>query len=55
LLGDFELAEEAPQDAWIAALDQWPRDGVPANPRAGLIRFRISTATGCSNEINSGM
>jgi RNA polymerase sigma-70 factor (ECF subfamily) len=37
LLGDFDLAEEGLQDAFRAALEQWPRDGVPANPRAWLI------------------
>ncbi len=37
LLGDFELAEEALHDAFRAALEQWPRDGVPANPRAWLV------------------
>jgi RNA polymerase sigma-70 factor (ECF subfamily) len=34
LLGDFERAEEALHDAFAAALETWPRDGVPANPRA---------------------
>jgi RNA polymerase sigma-70 factor (ECF subfamily) len=37
LLGDFDLAEEALQDAFTAAMEQWPRDGTPANPRAWLI------------------
>lgn len=37
LLGDFELAEEALHEAVTAAMEQWPRDGVPANPRAWLI------------------
>jgi RNA polymerase sigma-70 factor (ECF subfamily) len=37
LLGDFDLAEEALHDAFAAAAEQWPRDGVPANPRAWLI------------------
>lgn len=37
LLGDFDLAEEALHDAFKAALEQWPRDGEPANPRAWLI------------------
>jgi RNA polymerase sigma-70 factor, ECF subfamily len=37
LLGDFDLAEEALHDAVAAAAEQWPRDGVPANPRAWLI------------------
>ena len=38
LLGDFELAEEARQDAFEAALEQWPNTGVPSNPRAWLVR-----------------
>ena len=37
LLGDFDLAEEALHDAFTAALERWPRDGVPANPRAWLV------------------
>jgi len=37
LLGDFDTAEEAMHDAFRAALEQWPRDGVPANPRAWLV------------------
>lgn len=37
LLGGFELAEEALSDAFLAAAQQWPRDGVPANPRTWLI------------------
>ncbi len=37
LLGDFDLAEEALHDACRAALEQWPRDGVPASPRAWLV------------------
>lgn len=37
LLGDFELAEEALSEAFAAALNQWQRDGVPANPRAWLV------------------
>lgn len=36
-LGDFELAEEAAQDAFTAAAEHWPRDGVPGNPAAWLI------------------
>jgi RNA polymerase sigma-70 factor (ECF subfamily) len=36
-LGDFELAEEAAQDAFAVAADRWPRDGTPANPRAWLV------------------
>ncbi len=37
LLGDFETAEEALHDAFAAAVAQWARDGVPANPRAWLV------------------
>ena len=43
LLGDFDRAEEALHDAVAAALERWPREGVPANPRAWLVsagRFR---------------
>jgi len=47
LLGDFDLAEEALHDAFAAAVEQWPREGVPANPRAWLVsagRFRAIDA-----------
>jgi len=47
LLGDFELAEEALHDAFVAALERWPRDGVPAHPRAWLVsagRFKAIDA-----------
>src|SRR5215210_2315771 len=37
LLGDFDVAEEAMHDAFSAAVERWPRDGVPANPRAWLV------------------
>jgi RNA polymerase sigma-70 factor (ECF subfamily) len=37
LLGDFDLAEDALHDAFMAALNQWPRDGMPGNPRAWLV------------------
>lgn len=37
LLGDFDLAEEALHDAFTAAVERWPRDGVPANPGAWLV------------------
>jgi RNA polymerase sigma-70 factor (ECF subfamily) len=37
LTGDFDLSEEAVQDAFVAALEQWPRDGAPANPYAWLV------------------
>src|SRR5258707_13873834 len=47
LLGDFDLAEEALHDAFRVALEQWPRDGVPSNPRAWLVsagRFKAIDA-----------
>jgi RNA polymerase sigma-70 factor (ECF subfamily) len=37
LLGDFDLAEEALHDAFTAAVERWPRDGVPERPRAWLV------------------
>jgi RNA polymerase sigma-70 factor, ECF subfamily len=37
LLGDFELAEEAAQDAFAIAAERWPREGAPNNPRAWLV------------------
>jgi len=37
LLGDFDLAEDAVHDAFAAALERWPREGEPANPRAWLV------------------
>ena len=37
LLGDFDLAEEALHDAFAAALERWPREGLPSNPRAWLV------------------
>jgi len=37
LLGDFDRAEEARQDAFAAAIEQWPSGGIPANPRAWLV------------------
>jgi RNA polymerase sigma-70 factor (ECF subfamily) len=37
LLGDFDLAEEAMHDAFAAALDSWPKDGAPENPRTWLV------------------
>jgi len=47
LLGDFDLAEDALHDAFAAALERWPKDGVPANPRAWLVstgRFKAIDA-----------
>ena len=37
LLGDFDLAEEALHDAFRAAVEQWPREGIPASPSAWLV------------------
>jgi RNA polymerase sigma-70 factor (ECF subfamily) len=37
LLGDFDLAEESMHEAFRSAIEQWPREGVPANPRAWLV------------------
>ena len=37
LLGDFDLAEEALHDAFRAAVEQWPREGIPGSPRAWLV------------------
>lgn len=47
LLSDFDLAEEAVQTAFAAAVEQWPHEGVPANPRAWLVstgRFKAIDA-----------
>ena len=47
LLGDFDLAEEALSEAFRAALEQWPSDGIPDNPRAWLVsagRFKAIDA-----------
>lgn len=47
LLGDFDLAEDALQEAFRAAMEQWPRDGIPATPRTWLIsvgRFKAIDA-----------
>src|ERR1700677_2912536 len=44
LLGDFERAEEALQDAVAAALEQWPSRGIPENPRAWLVHVGRNTS-----------
>jgi RNA polymerase sigma-70 factor, ECF subfamily len=47
LLGDFDRAEEAMHEAFVSAVEQWARDGVPANPRAWLVsagRFKAIDA-----------
>src|SRR5262245_45675943 len=38
LVGDFDVAEEAAQEAFALAVEQWARDGVPANPRAWIVQ-----------------
>jgi RNA polymerase sigma-70 factor, ECF subfamily len=45
LVGDFDLAEEAAQEAFAMAADRWARDGVPGNPRAWLMRTARNRAT----------
>src|SRR5262245_49574368 len=70
LLGDFDLAEEALQNAFAAAIATWPRDGMPENPRAWLVstgRFKavdtlrrrarfdaMQTELGKSSEMTTG-
>jgi len=44
-LGDFDLAEEAAQEAFAIAADRWPRDGIPSNPRAWLMTTARNRAT----------
>src|SRR5436190_19065499 len=47
LLGELDLAEEALHEAFASAIEQWPREGVPANPRAWLVsagRFKAIDA-----------
>jgi RNA polymerase sigma-70 factor (ECF subfamily) len=56
LLGDFDRAEEAMHEAFAAAIEQWPRDGVPQNPRAWLVsaaRFKGIDAIRKSSRIDS--
>jgi RNA polymerase sigma-70 factor, ECF subfamily len=48
LLGDFDLAEEAAQEAFAIAADRWPRDGTPSNPRAATEPSPPSSA--CSSQ-----
>ena len=47
IIGDFDLAEEAMQDAFASAMEQWPHDGVPENPYSWLVsagRFKAIDA-----------
>src|SRR6516162_9026084 len=58
LRGDFDLAEEAVQTTFAAALEQWPREGVPANPRAWLVstgRFKAIDALRRRARLNSSI
>jgi RNA polymerase sigma-70 factor (ECF subfamily) len=45
VLGDFDLAEDAAQEAFAIAAEHWPREGLPANPRAWLMRTARNRAT----------
>ena len=44
VLGDFDAAEEAVQEAFVVALERWPRDGLPANPGAWITRVARNRA-----------
>src|SRR4051794_10183291 len=44
VLGDFDAAEEAVQDAFVVALERWPRDGLPDNPGAWITRVARNKA-----------
>ena len=58
LLGDFDLAEDALHDAFIAAVQQWPREGIPANPRAWLVsagRFKSIDRMRRQSRFNAAM
>ena len=44
VLGDFDAAEEAVQEAFVTALERWPRDGVPSNPGAWITRVARNRA-----------
>ena len=43
-IGDFDLAEEAVQEAFIVALERWPQDGIPSNPGAWITRVARNKA-----------
>lgn len=58
LLGNFDLAEEALHDAFAAAMAQWPREGVPENPRAWLVsagRFKAIDAMRCRARFDASL
>ncbi|HEX5929401.1 MAG TPA: RNA polymerase sigma factor [Solirubrobacterales bacterium] len=44
VLGDFDIAEEAVQEAFVVALERWPRDGVPSNPGAWITQVARNRA-----------
>jgi len=48
MLGSFDLAEEAMQEAFTVALEKWPIDGTPANPSACFVQYRAPTEPGSS-------
>src|SRR5208282_5135659 len=54
LLGSFDLAEEATQEAFAAALEQWPRQGRPVNPRAWLVAIEQQLALDPEDAILGG-
>ncbi|SDU79452.1 RNA polymerase sigma factor [Jiangella alkaliphila] len=45
VFGDISLAEDAVQDAFVAALDRWPRDGIPDNPAGWIVTIARNRAT----------
>jgi RNA polymerase sigma-70 factor, ECF subfamily len=45
IFGDISLAEDAVQDAFVAAMDRWPRDGIPANPAGWIVTTARNRAT----------
>jgi RNA polymerase sigma-70 factor, ECF subfamily len=56
LIGDFDLAEEVMHEAFAAAVTQWSRDGIPANPRAWLVsagRFKAIDTIRCRTRFDS--
>lgn len=58
LLGDFDMAEEAMHDAFVAAVEQWQRDGVPNNPRSWLVstgRFKAIDSIRRRSRFNAAM
>jgi RNA polymerase sigma-70 factor, ECF subfamily len=58
LLGDFDRAEEALQEAFAAAMVQWIRDGIPANPRAWLVsvgKFKAIDSIRCRTRFDTSL